>query len=105
MARPHLGSKRVCPSCNARFYDLGRDPAMCPVCGAKHPQASFAKTRRVKPPAPRAAPQQAAPKAEDDDIALEDEDGEDGDVEDLDNDDDIGDVVSTGAKSDGEDDS
>ncbi|MFT6541441.1 MAG: hypothetical protein ACJAU5_000515 [Maricaulis maris] len=32
MAKPELGSKRACPSCSAKFYDLGRRPARCPKC-------------------------------------------------------------------------
>ena len=32
MAKPELGTKRACPSCGAKFYDLGRRPARCPKC-------------------------------------------------------------------------
>jgi len=28
-----LGTKRTCPSCAARFYDLLKDPITCPKCG------------------------------------------------------------------------
>ena len=34
MARPELGTKRQCRSCGNRFYDLNRDPILCPKCGA-----------------------------------------------------------------------
>ena len=34
MSKPAWGTKRVCPSCGARFYDLRRDPITCPVCQA-----------------------------------------------------------------------
>lgn len=34
MAKPELGMKRQCLSCGAKFYDLGRDPILCPKCGA-----------------------------------------------------------------------
>lgn len=34
MAKPDLGTKRVCLSCSAKFYDLNRDPINCPKCGA-----------------------------------------------------------------------
>jgi uncharacterized protein (TIGR02300 family) len=27
------GTKRVCHACAARFYDLSREPIVCPVCG------------------------------------------------------------------------
>ena len=33
MAKPELGLKRQCMSCGAKFYDLSRDPAVCPKCG------------------------------------------------------------------------
>ncbi|MBC8012589.1 MAG: TIGR02300 family protein [Methyloceanibacter sp.] len=34
MSKPARGTKRVCPSCGARFYDLSRTPITCPVCQA-----------------------------------------------------------------------
>ena len=30
------GTKRVCQACEVRFYDLLRDPIVCPACGAKY---------------------------------------------------------------------
>jgi uncharacterized protein (TIGR02300 family) len=32
MSKPARGTKRVCPSCEARFYDLNRTRIVCPVC-------------------------------------------------------------------------
>jgi uncharacterized protein (TIGR02300 family) len=29
------GTKRVCQACEVRFYDLSRDPIVCPSCGAQ----------------------------------------------------------------------
>lgn len=37
MAKPELGMKRVCVSCNTKFYDLTRQPAVCPKCGTEQP--------------------------------------------------------------------
>jgi uncharacterized protein (TIGR02300 family) len=37
MAKPELGTKRVCVSCGSRFYDLTRQPAVCPKCGTEQP--------------------------------------------------------------------
>ena len=34
MSKPARGTKRVCPSCGARFYDLNRTPITCPLCQA-----------------------------------------------------------------------
>src|ERR1044071_7092705 len=43
MAKPARGTKRACPSCGARFYDLNRSPIVCPVCQSIY---------QVTPPAP-----------------------------------------------------
>ena len=34
MAKSDWGEKRECQECQARFYDLKRDPIMCPKCEA-----------------------------------------------------------------------
>ena len=33
MAKPELGAKRQCQSCGTKFFDLNRDPIICPKCG------------------------------------------------------------------------
>lgn len=32
MAKPELGTKRLCGGCGAKFYDLNKDPIICPKC-------------------------------------------------------------------------
>jgi uncharacterized protein (TIGR02300 family) len=32
VAKPELGTKRLCASCGAKFYDLSKDPIVCPKC-------------------------------------------------------------------------
>ena len=32
-AKSKLGVKRQCQTCGAKFYDLGKRPAVCPKCG------------------------------------------------------------------------
>jgi uncharacterized protein (TIGR02300 family) len=32
VAKPEWGTKRLCTSCGARFYDLSRQPIECPKC-------------------------------------------------------------------------
>jgi uncharacterized protein (TIGR02300 family) len=59
MSKPAKGTKRVCPSCGARFYDLSRAPVICPVCQAVY-QVTPPPTRRGE----RAAPPEARPKAQ-----------------------------------------
>lgn len=33
MASPERGTKRQCLNCSTKFYDLNRDPILCPSCG------------------------------------------------------------------------
>ena len=33
MAKPELGAKRHCQNCGTKFFDLNRDPIICPKCG------------------------------------------------------------------------
>jgi uncharacterized protein (TIGR02300 family) len=79
-AKALRGTKRVCQACETRFYDLMRDPMVCPSCGAQFalaampvaeigireaaPQASktawrSARPKRPEPPPPEAAPAEA----------------------------------------------
>ena len=45
MSKPARGSKRVCPSCGARFYDLNRSPITCPVCQTVFPTTPSRRER------------------------------------------------------------
>ncbi|HSD93589.1 MAG TPA: TIGR02300 family protein [Methyloceanibacter sp.] len=54
MSKPARGTKRVCPSCGARFYDLNRSPITCPVC-----QAIYQVTPPVSRRGERAQPVEA----------------------------------------------
>src|SRR5215470_6806158 len=56
MSKPARGTKRVCPSCGARFYDLNRTPITCPVCQAAYQLPTTPSRRsseRAQAPAPR----------------------------------------------------
>ena len=53
MAKPELGLKRQCMSCGAKFYDLNKDPAVCPKCGT--PYQAVAMSRAAAPVVARAA--------------------------------------------------
>ena len=52
MAKPEWGTKRICPSCGARYYDLLRDPVVCPKCSTPFDPEAFLKARRARPAAP-----------------------------------------------------
>ncbi len=87
MAKPELGTKRVCVACGARFYDLTKVPAICPKCATEQPieqprprrtGGNVTEDRRPKKPAP-------APGMEEADIEVEgvEEEGEEDLIEDA----------------------
>jgi uncharacterized protein (TIGR02300 family) len=41
VAKPELGTKRVCPTTGRKFYDLNKDPVISPYSGESWPRASF----------------------------------------------------------------
>ena len=102
VARSEWGSKIVCPSCGAKFYDLKRDPAPCPKCETPVTASPVAKPKREepaeKPPPPSQPPAEKKPTeddvlaadADEDEDALADDDDEDvmEDTSDLGEDDD-----------------
>ena len=47
VVKPEWGTKRICPNCGARYYDLRRDPIVCPKCGAPIDPEALLKTRRA----------------------------------------------------------
>ncbi|HEV2301230.1 MAG TPA: TIGR02300 family protein [Stellaceae bacterium] len=50
MAKPEWGTKRICPSCGTRYYDLLHDPVVCPKCSTPYDPEAFLKSRRARPP-------------------------------------------------------
>jgi uncharacterized protein (TIGR02300 family) len=43
-----LGTKRVCPSCGVRFYDLTKRPIECPKCAFTFEPEAIFKQRRTR---------------------------------------------------------
>jgi uncharacterized protein (TIGR02300 family) len=41
VAKPELGTKRICPETGRKFYDLNRDPIVSPYTGASYPRSYF----------------------------------------------------------------
>ena len=52
MAKPEWGNKRICPSCGTRYYDLLREPVICPKCSTPFDPEAFLRARRARPAAP-----------------------------------------------------
>ena len=55
MAKPEWGTKRICLSCGARFYDLNHDPITCPACSTVLDPVAQSRPRRARPAAKLAA--------------------------------------------------
>jgi len=81
VAKSAWGRKRTCTSCGALFYDMKKNPAICPKCGIEDSLQPLLKPRRT----PAAKPAPAKPAAVNDDA--EDTDVPD-DIEDIEVDDD-----------------
>lgn len=65
MAKPELGTKRVCPTTGRKFYDLNRDPIISPYTGEAIPRVSF------DPPVRGGASARAAPVRDEEDEEVE----------------------------------
>ncbi len=90
MTKPELGTKRECPECAVKYYDLGRSPCVCPKCGTSFEPDVAPPSRAAKAEKPKvAAKSEAAPPAEKvevvslDQLGAEEQDGEE-DIEDSD---------------------
>ena len=98
LAKPEWGMKRTCAACGARFYDLKRDPIICPKCETVFDpdQATRLKRARTAAPTPDAKPAAAPAAAATATAAAADEDAEleeAADVEDVEVDDEADDVL------------
>jgi len=76
LVKADLGTKRACPSCNARFYDLTKRPIECPKCGFSYEPEALFKQRRSRVAEPAGASTVAAQESEDEEEDDEDEDNE-----------------------------
>jgi uncharacterized protein (TIGR02300 family) len=79
LAKPDLGTKRLCGNCGAKFYDLSKTPIVCPKCETVFVVAPVSS--RAKPEVARAAavaePEVVAPETpEAEFVSLEEADAE-----------------------------
>lgn len=50
MVKPEWGTKRSCPKCGTRFYDLGKDdPVTCIACGVTFQPEPILKSKQPMP--------------------------------------------------------
>ncbi|MGR3722334.1 TIGR02300 family protein [Abyssibius alkaniclasticus] len=103
MPNEEWGVKRACPKCATRFYDLNKDPMICPSCAHSFTLASILEQLSGRSGAKAKAAEAKAAAEADDDVDLLDDSDDDVDpgdelLEDDDDDtvslDDIADVAS-----------
>ena len=77
MAKPELGTKRLCSNCSAKFYDLNKTPIVCPKCQTVMELAAVS-ARRPEPVRAAAAEEEVvAPETADAEfVSLEEADAE-----------------------------
>jgi uncharacterized protein (TIGR02300 family) len=83
VAKPELGTKRICPETGRKFYDLNKDPIVSPYTGISYPLSYFESSREsvVEEEEEKEADEEATVEV----VSLEDaeEDGKDSDNIDL----------------------
>ncbi|MGN6375148.1 MAG: TIGR02300 family protein [Sphingomonas sp.] len=101
MVKPEWGTKRTCPKCATRFYDLGKDdPVTCIECGTSWMPEPVLKSKQPLPfeqgneeeRKKKDAALAGGDEEQDDDLNIDDEDDEASpdDEVDLGGDDDLG---------------
>ena len=54
LAKPEWGLKRTCLNCGVRFYDMKRDPIICPSCETEFDPLALVRPKRARAAANRA---------------------------------------------------
>ena len=95
MVKPEWGTKRTCPKCSTRFYDLGKnEPVHCIECGTDWVPEPVLKSKQPlpfeAPEAPKEAPADEDLEAEDLALAEDEEPSADEEVDLTTGDDDLG---------------
>ena len=60
MAKPDLGTKRVCPDTGRKFYDLNKNPVISPYTGKVVPIAVVPTRAKAEQPRPAVVEEEAA---------------------------------------------
>jgi len=103
VANPEWGTKRTCPKCGERFYDLGNDdPVVCIECGTDFKPEPILKTKQpIVVEKKEAVVESNDDNDDDDDDDLDIDDDDDADVSlDDDDDDEVNSIVDTSLSDD-----
>jgi uncharacterized protein (TIGR02300 family) len=76
VAKPELGTKRLCAGCGAKFYDLSKTPIVCPKCGTVYEIAPATRPRGVETARAGVADEVTTQPSEAEFVSLEEADAE-----------------------------
>ena len=77
VAKANLGTKRICPNCGSKYYDLNRSPILCPKCGTRFEVAAApARARAAAKPVPEVVEAELEAKEPVEVVSLEEADEE-----------------------------
>jgi uncharacterized protein (TIGR02300 family) len=81
VAKTELGTKRLCQNCGTKYYDLNRDPILCPKCGTAFTISAVALRAKAAPV--EEEEEVETEEAQVDFVSLEEADAEQGGGEDV----------------------
>ena len=83
MSEPEWGIKRICPSCNIKYYDFNKDPIICPKCEFEFDSDLLLKSRKGRTIATKTEVNEVSSDVKKEEETLE------GDINSIENDEDI----------------
>ncbi len=83
MSKAEWGTKRICPSCGKRYYDMKKNPPVCPSCKTPFDAETLLRARRGRAAEKKAAAKDAAEEVIDDLPVAEGDVAEDAVIEDA----------------------
>lgn len=94
MSKAEWGLKRICPSCGTRYYDMKKNPPVCPSCKTTFDPENLMRARRNRSAEKKVAAKDAADEVIDD-LPLTDSAADDAVIEDAEElaDEDVDEVV------------
>ena len=94
MSKTEWGLKRICPSCGKRYYDMKKNPPVCPGCKTPFDPENLLRARRGRGADKKVAAKDAAETVIDD-LPVTDDGADDSLIEDAEElgDDDVDEVV------------
>jgi len=82
VSKAKLGNKHTCKNCETRFFDMNKNPAVCPKCGEELKLIQAARTKLPVADAPAPAKVESPASTPDEAITDESDDSDQPDIDD-----------------------